>query len=725
MAQDRPTFHEAWYRVADLQPRLLSSVRVFRQQFRGQIWHVLENTANNQYSRLNANAYAFVGLLNGSRSVAQAWQIGNEQLGDDAPTQGEVIQILGQLYNSNLLYVSLSTDGEALFKRLQKRQSRQIRSYFTNLLFIRIPLLDPDWFLNSWLPLFGLFFSRLGLLAWFLLVGTGLGFIGSNFKELFAQARDVLAPGNLILLYLTFIVIKIGHEFSHAFACKTFGKLNKNGGQVHTMGVMFLVLFPLPYMDASSAWAFSSKWHRAVVGLAGIFFELAIAAIAAIVWANTSTGTTHIIAYNVIFVASISTLLFNGNPLLRFDSYYVLSDLIEIPNLSQRSKEYIHYLVKRYAWGVTQARQVATSLGERLWFFFYGLASTAYRIYISIRIALFLNDRLPEQFFFLVPFFIFSAVVGWVLMPLGKFAKYLFTGAELQRTRTRAIFCCSCIVVGLVYFLGIVEVADHCRVEGILEPEDLRMVYAQSDGFIDEFVDSGTRVTAAQILMHATNPDLEAQQRILAAERRRLLVQLWIAQTEETVATQILEEQLGALDEQVARVNTQLADLRLRAPIAGIWHAPELWRMKGLHVRRGQKIGQIGSPDALIMRATASQAIAALLKLDQQVYIRLKGYPQHLITGHFTLIAPMGQENLPSPALAYQVGGDVALRSDDTGRPKTAEKIFEIRIDLDVQAPETFRSGQRTVARIDLPPQPLLRQWYRLARQLFQRRFYI
>jgi putative peptide zinc metalloprotease protein len=491
------------------------------------------------------------------------------------------------------------------------------------------------------------------------------------------------------------------------------------------MGVMFLVLFPLPYVDASSAWAFSSKWHRAVVGLAGIFFELAIAAIAAIVWHSTSIGTPHIIAYNVIFVASVSTLLFNGNPLLRFDSYYVLSDLIEIPNLSQRSKDFLHYLVKRYAWGVTQAKQVATTLGGRLWFIFYGLASTAYRIYISIRIALFLNDRLPEQFFFLVPFFIFSAVVGWVLMPLGKFTKYLFTSPELQRSRTRAILCCSCLVAGLVYSLGIVEVADHCRVEGILEPEDLRMVYARSDGFITDFVDSGTWVTAAQILVDATNPDLEAQQRILAAERRRLVVQSRIAQTQEAVAAQIMAEQLDALDEQIARINTRLADLKLGAPIAGIWHAPELWRMKGLHVQRGQMIGQIGKPDALIMRATASQAIAALLKLDQQVHIRLKGYPQHLITGHFTMIAPMGQENLPSPALAYQVGGDVALRSDAAGGPKTAEKIFEIQIDLDAQAPETLRSGQRTVARIDLPPQSLLAQWYRQARQLFQQRFYI
>jgi putative peptide zinc metalloprotease protein len=97
------------------------------------------------------------------------------------------------------------------------------------------------------------------------------------------------------------------------------------------MGVMFLVFFPLPYVDASSAWAFRKKWQRAIVGMAGVMAELAAASIAAIVWTQTSTGTVHIIAYNVIFVASVSTLLFNGNPLLRFDAYYVLADLLEIP----------------------------------------------------------------------------------------------------------------------------------------------------------------------------------------------------------------------------------------------------------------------------------------------------------------------------------------------------------------------------------------------------------
>ncbi len=724
--ENRPTFHESWYRVADLRPRLLSSVRVFRQHFRGQMWHVLENTTNNQYSRLNPQAYGFVGLLNGRRTVTEAWRISNEQFGDEAPTQGEVIQILGQLYRTNLLYANLPADGEALFQRYQKRRKREIQSYFMNILYIRVPLIDPDWFLNTWVSVFGKLFNWFGLVLWTILMGTGLVYVISNFKELMAQSQDVLAPGNLFYLYLTFTLIKIFHEFSHSFACKKFGQLNKNGGQVHTMGVMFLILFPLPYMDASSAWAFPNKWHRAIVGMAGVLLELALAAVAAIVWANTSIGTVHIIAYNVIFVASISTLLFNGNFLLRFDAYYVLADILEIPNLAQRSKDYLYYLVKRYMWGIRNAKHQAYSWGERVWFVFYGIASTCYRVFICLRILMFLNDRLPEQLFFIVPVLAFSAVIGWVLVPMSKLGKYLFVGPELIRNRTRALLCSSIFLVAVIWGLGFLDVPDHCRIEGILEPNDLVTIYAEADGFVTDYLKSGTLIDSTETaLLKAKNPELQAQQTILLKQRERLVIQRRIALMDEIAATQIIDEQILAIDEQVNRIESQLASLTVLAPQTGTWFSPGIDRTGDLFLQRGQVIGKIGDMNELIVRATAPQNLAALLdKADKTVQMRLRGYPKHQVTGTLYKIAPMGQDELPAEALAYQVGGNVAVRADASG-PKTSENIFEVRIKLNPEELQAIKAGQRIVARMRLAPKPLLSQWYRAARQLFQKRFYI
>jgi putative peptide zinc metalloprotease protein len=610
MATDRPTFHEAWYRVADLRPRLLSGVRVRRQQYRGQLWYVLENPANNQFARLAESAYRFVGSLDGRRTVSEVWQMCNEQLADAAPTQGEVIQLLGQLYGMNLLYADVAPDAEGLFSRYRRRVRREVLGYVSNLLFIRIPLIDPDAFLDRWVGLVGHLYGWTGFVLWALLLVSGLYFVVGNFGELVAQSADVLAPDNLVLLYLSFVVIKICHEFSHAFACKRFGLLNQSAGEVHTMGVMFLVFFPLPYVDASSAWAFRSKWHRAVVGMSGVMAELAATSVAAIFWAQTSTGVPHIIAYNVIFVASVSTLLFNGNPLLRFDAYYVLSDLTEIPNLAQRSKNYIYYLVKRYVWGIRRIQNPAYSLGESLWFVFYGFASAAYRIFISIRILLFLNNRLPEALFILVPILAISAVVAWLLVPLGRFVRYLATGPELARNRARAVMSTlGGLCLGLLV-LGWIRMPDHYRIEGIVEPIQFALVHAEGDGFVTGFLPSQSEVSPdGPPLVRAVNPDLEAEKKRLLADRRVLEIRFSKAQTEEVAATQIIAEQIEALDEKIDRVESELQALDLRAPFPGTWVAPEIEHATGTYLRRGEEIGFVGASKA--NHAPRSQAGSA------------------------------------------------------------------------------------------------------------------
>ena len=728
MAVRRPTFHESWYRVAELRPRLLSSVRSYRQHFRGQLWYVLENPANNEFSRLSSQAYRFVGLLDGQRTVAEVWHLCNEQMGDDAPTQGEIIQLLGQLYGANLLYGHLPPDTQSLLNRYRTRVRRRIQSFLTNLLFIRIPLLDPDSILNRWVGTVGRVFSLPGLAVWLAFITIGLYFVIGNFGELVRQSADILAPGNLVYLYLSLVFVKVCHEFSHAFACKKFGQLEGSGGQVHTMGVMFLVFVPLPYVDASSAWAFRRKWHRVIVGTAGVMAELVIAAIAAVFWANTSTGTLHIIAYNIIFIASVSTLLFNGNPLLRFDAYYVLSDLTEIPNLAQRSRYYIYYLVKRYCWDIRHAYNPSHSLGEQIWFVCYGIASTAWRIYISIRILLFLNNRLPEELFIVVPILAFSAIIMWVFAPIGRFVRFLMTSPELARTRQRAVLSTAGTLFLLVIVLGLLPFPDHVRVEGVVEPVHLAVIHAQVDGFVQDYLQAPADVSPqAEPLIQAANPELEAEQKGLLADRRGLEAKWRLAQTQDTAAAQIFNEQLKALDEQIARVDSQLESLRLRAPLRGKWVSADIDKTKGMYIRRGERIGLVGSLDNVLIRGTAGQAVAAML-IEQPckgVEIRIRKRPDKTIKGSIEKILPAGLEILPSQALGYSAGGSMPTAPRDERGIKAAERFFEVRIKPDPDDSLRLLSGQRVIARIQLASKPLAEQCYNGVRQLFQRRFRI
>ncbi len=724
MPVERPTFSESWYRVAKLRPRLRATVQIFRQHFRGQMWHVVQDPSSNQFFRLNEAAFHFVALLDGKRSVAGAWDICNDQLGDWAPTQGEVIQLLGQLYTSNLLHAELPPDAEGLFRRYKKRVSREVRGYVSNLLFIRIPLFDPDHLLNDFLPAVRWVFSWVGFAVWVVLLLIGGYFIIGRFDELVDRAANILDPEGLPLLFVSFWLVKICHEFGHCFACKKFGRDAGTGGEVHTLGVMLLVFTPLPYMDATSAYALRNKWHRIIVNAGGMMVELAIASIAAVVWAYTSPGIVHAITYNIMFIASVSTLLFNANPLLRFDGYYILSDMLEIANLQQRSRGYIYYLVRRYVWGVRRAQSPAHTSGERAWFVFYGIASTVYRVFIVTRILLFVASKL-----FVVGLVLaLASGVAWLLVPLGKFVKYLATNNELIRVRTRAVATVVVFLLLVITSIGFIPAPDRTRIEGVVEPLQLAFVHPRADGFIRSFMSSDQHVQPGiDVLIEAENPELEAQLKILLAERDSYLASKRLAESEENIAAaQSWSKAIEALDKQISDAREELDALKLTPPIAGRWISPHIDRLKGAYVKRAQQVGLIAS-DAVVILAVAPQDVSSQafeeVQVGDPVEIRIKDRPDLELTGKVRQLLPSGQINLPSRALGYAVGGSIQTAMDDPKGLKTAEPFFQIHIDPDPLSSVELQSGQRVIVRLSTSNKPLAVQWWRALLQLIQRRF--
>ena len=729
MPVDRPTFSESWYRVADLRPQLRTTVATNRQHFRGQMWHVVQDPTANQFFRLSETAYRFVAMLDGRRSVAEAWRICNEQLGDSAPTQGEAIELLGQLYASNLLAAELPPDAAGLLKRYQQRRLREVQGFLMNLLFVRIPLWDPDSFLERWVGVVGRVFSWYGLGVLVVLLAGGFYSVAGRWGQLADRAQGVLDPANLPLLYLTFLIVKVFHELGHAFACKRFGKIGGAGGEVHVLGVMFLVFTPFPYVDASSMWAFRDKWRRTVVGAAGMLVELAIASVAAMVWAGTAEGTTlHAVTYNVMFIASVSSLLFNGNPLLRYDGYYILSDLVEIPNLSQRSRDYLHYLVRKYAWSVRNPRNPANTRGERIWFVCYGICSTIYRIFISLRILLFVADKL----FLLGAALAVAGAISFVFVPLGRFVRYLATSGELLRVRGRAVGSTLAALAVVVVGVGLIPAPDRFRFEGVVEPASLAIIYAGTDGFIQDFLPSGTEASPdGPPLIRAVNPQLQAQAAGLRAERRRIEAQRRLAQTRDVASAQVYGEQLAALDGQIARLEEELATLTLQPPWAGRWVSPDIDRLRGAYVQRGDKLGLLTGLEAVIVRAMVGQKAAPTIVTEAaegpdapRVDIRVRGRPDMELSGRVGKVLPAGQEQLPSAALGYAAGGSIQTAADDPHGTKSAEQLFEIRIDPDQHSSLRLLPGQRVVVRFHAHAKPLAAQWWRELLQLVQRRFH-
>ena len=235
MTERAKLFHESWYRIADQRICLRPNVVVLRQMLRGEKWYVVQNPLSNQFYRLSPGTYGFVSRLSASRTVEEVWKEVQGRDPDNAPGQGDVIELLAQLYHANLLHYNLPPNSEKLFERYKEKKQRILKANLKSIMFFRIPLFDPDALLQRLLPLIRGLISPVGAAVWCLAVVAGAKVAIDNFSELRVQSEGILAPSNLPFLYMGLVIVKSLHEFGHAFAVRRFG------GEVHTMGIMFLI----------------------------------------------------------------------------------------------------------------------------------------------------------------------------------------------------------------------------------------------------------------------------------------------------------------------------------------------------------------------------------------------------------------------------------------------------------------------------------------------------
>ena len=715
------TFSDSWHRVATVRVCLRGSVAAHRQSFQGQGWVILHDRLSSDWYRVSPDAYHFLSRLDGQQTVEEVWEASISADPERALTQEEVVQLLGQLNLSNLLQYDAQPSEESLFDRLIKRKSKERKALMMGFLSIKVPLIDPDRFLNRSLPVIRLIFSRWGLLAYLALLLWGAKALIDASDRLFDQSAGLLAPSNLGLLYLGFLVSKALHEISHAAVCKRFG------GEVHTLGVMLLIFAPMPYVDASATWGFRSRTERVMVGLAGVAAELALAAVAAILWANTAPGTFNSLAYNVIFVASVSTLVFNLNPLLRFDGYHMLVDLIEMPNLFQRSRDQLKYLGERYLLRLPQAQPVARTPREGVLLPLYGVTSIVYWLLLMSTIVFFI----AEEYLDLGVALAILLVVFSFLVPLGKFLKYLATGPTLADHRAQAVFSTVAIIAVLMGALGLVPLPDRVRVTGVVQAQASQQVHTGTEGFLVELLARpGSAVEAGQPLARLSNPSLDFEIRAVEMQLSAL-----VAQEIRAVATAVAD--LAAISKQKTAVEESLRDLHqrrdaliLRAPLSGTWAAPQLIDAQGQWFARGAALGTVAQLGEWKFIAVLPQVASHVFKEEiQQAEVRLVGQEQHNLLTESARVMPFEQGALPSAALGMAGGGMIAVSPSDPQGLVAAEPFFRIEAAFggrfQAMADQAVRlsHGQIGTMRLTLSSRPLLAQWTRDVRQFLQRRF--
>jgi putative peptide zinc metalloprotease protein len=715
MADASATFSESWYRIAGRHVYLRAGVRVQRQNYRGERWIVLQNPFSNQYFRVRPAAYEFVARLSPDRTVQQAWQECVNRFPDEAPGQESVIQLLSQLYYANLLHYPDAEDSAQLFERNKKRRQREMSSRLLNLMFLRFPLLDPDRFLVATLPVVGKFINKFGAVLWMVVVGWAGKIVVDNFAAVKLQGQGILAPGNLPLLYVALVGIKSIHEFGHAYFCRKFG------GEVHVMGVLLMIFTPVPYVDASSSWGLRNRWHRVLVGAAGMIVELFVAALATFVWARTGQGTLHSLAYNVMFIASVSTLIFNANPLLRFDGYYILSDLLEIPNLSQRASAQLRHLWEHYVFGVKQSEGPATKRAEATWLVVFGIASGIYRVIVFAGVLLLVADR------FLLLGLIMAAVclISWVTVPVGKFIHYLASSPRLERVRARSVATTAGLAALVLVLLAVVPFPCHFRAPGVVQAERRTEVATEVSGVIEKVLaNPGSMVTTGQPLLQLSSRELELDLADTKARLAETELRMRAALTKTNADLKPLASSFESVSNRLAKLQADKAALTIRARHDGLWVAPRVQDFVGRKVERGLALGMVVDPKAFEFVATVAQADADVFgRQTSRGEVRLRGQAGDVITVSKWDIVPGGQQTLPSPALGWVAGGEVPVAQNDPNKAK--ELFFEVHAKLSKPGDAALLHGRSGSIRFDLEPQPLLPRWFRRLGQLLQQRYQV
>ena len=705
-----PLVSEAWHRVAALRPSLVPGLRLVRQPVRGQVWHVLVEPASGRQLRLNPSAHALVARFDGRAPVETLWQRQLAQLREAAPTQDEVLRLLSQLFQAGMVRFDAAPHLSLLFARRAEEHQRR-RQGMLNPLSMRMPLADPSRLLQALAPVGRVLFQPATFASWCLALVLGMLAAGAHFAELRSETLRLLdTPSGWLLAWFAYPAVKFLHELGHGLAVRRYG------GEVRELGVSLILLTPAPYVDASAANAFAAPRQRLVVSAAGILVELGLACAALAVWLAVAPGLLRDAALTVLLICSVSTLLFNANPLVRLDGYYVLTDALQLPNLALRSQA---WWARRWrGWvGVADAGPPPLlARGEARWLACYAPAAWLYRVLLLASLVLWVGAHS-----WALGWIGALLLAGWLLRSGWRWA----SGGPMAdaQVRSRSLHAAAWIAAGLLVLLFVVPVPHHVLARAIVWPPDQAQLRAGAAGFVQRLErQQGERVRAGEVLVVLDDPVLVAARERIAAERSGLLAQQYAALLTQPARAVEIAESLVRNGDELARVDEQLAELEVRAQVGGevVWARPQ--DLPGGFVRRGAMLGHVlaGGP-AHVRIALLEEDFLRVRGRVRTAEVRLAEVPGVAHAARLSPAVPGATLDLPAAALGDRHGGTIPTDPSDPAGLRARVPVF--LLDAAVPALPAAAIGGRAWVKLALPPQPLGLQWLARWRQLLIRHF--
>jgi putative peptide zinc metalloprotease protein len=684
-------------------PCLRSDLVISQQKFQGKTSYVIKDPVSLRYYRLGPRELHLAGLLDGKKTVAEVTEEMQEKFPDAAIDEETVMRIFDLFMRMSFLQLS-GERAQTLFTGLvQLRRTMGSKvlpmRIAGSIVSFKLALFDPDLLLLRMEKSLRFIWTRAALIVFTSILALSLGLVLANGDQFVTRLSDFLTLHNLFLLWLTLIIVKIVHEFGHGLTCKHYG------GEVHEMGAFFIVLTPFLYCDATDSWKFPNKWHRIAVDLGGIFFELFLASFAVLVWVFTQPGMLHELAFNVMVVCSINTIVFNANPLMKFDGYYALADWMEVPNLRSKAGQYLSGLaVGLVTGGPTPAPEGYGPLRQKM-FAVYGVASYLYSFFIIYRLTLMIGYRLEPYGLAGLgrTLAVLTMSVGFVfpIVQLGKHLRrqpHADSGGSVLKRRLARVG--AGLAVGVLLLLIVpwkLQVTSSC----VLDGGNRVAVRARSNGFVRSvLVKEGDLVRKDQVVAVLENPDLQNQ--FQDVESQMQILDLWrqraTAKSDASALKQV-EADTSGLMAMRNRLQQEIDALQLKAPAAGVVMTAELDLKKGAYLREGDLLCDVIPPERVRIVIPLSEGEAGLVRTGQPVELRIYAFPGRVFHGTVAKTLEAGSTHLPHAALAARFGGDIPTEIDHTNTERPVDILYQAELQIENVA-HLLRPGMSGRARV-------------------------
>jgi putative peptide zinc metalloprotease protein len=666
-----------------------------------------------EHFQFSAEEHAMMDWLRRPTSIAQLQRLFEREFAPQTIAPEAVWDFLRRLHEAGLLIGDAPGQGTELLARMRRERAQRWAMAWTSLLAMRFRGVDPDRFLTAVHRHFGWLFSKAAAIGAVALLAAALWLVVGHFDEFSRRLPSLAALAdarNLPWLLLAIGGVKVLHELGHALACKHFG------GEVRELGVLLLVFVPSLYCDVSDAWRLPNKWRRITVSAAGIMVELALAALATIVWWYAQPGIVQLVAMNVMIVGSVNTLLVNGNPLMRYDGYHILSDLAEAPNLWQRSRDVLRRMVSNWlgsSRAVPHSDDPLIPQGHRPWLVVYALASKAYLVLVLVAIVWGLLQALYPYHLQNLAYAVGLTVVASALVGPARQALEVARN-PLRRRELRTGRVALIATLGLAALVGVLSlpVTYHVRAPLVLMPEDAARVYATIEGRLHGAMRAGTRVHRGQMVAQLENTQTVFELARLEGEQR--LRQMRVEHLErlrgvDREANDELPTARAALDDierRLAEQSHEAKRLALVAPKEGfIIPAPRQngaadWRAglrlatwsgslldslnEGAHVEPGTLVCLVGDPARLEAVLLVDDTDIKRIEPGQPTELRIEQLPGRVIGGQVVDVARHHARDTASDPAAR---GELAELFAGLVAPGKTVPLYQVRVRFD--SPET------------------------------------